>query len=199
MHNNPKLMTAERKRVDLYIDESGQDTKGQLFIVAGVAVQDSDKFRQLCESFEKTSGKRKKKWASAKRDKRLNYLRAVIQEAASLNVTLFYSVFRKTTDYDTATINGIAKSILRLSPSNSHVYVHVDGLAKTKRGGYKTGLRRLGFPVKKVIRVAKDENEPLIRLADAIAGAAGQLLKHHSPDLETLFSEAKQRGILIEL
>ena len=199
MRNNLKLMASHQKRVDLYVDESGQDTRGRLFNVAVIAIEDSDEFRQLCEFFEETSGKRKKKWASAKRSRRLDYLRAVIQEAASLNVTLFYSVFHKRTDYDTATIEGIAKAIRRLSLSNSHVYVYVDGLAKAKRNTYKTGLRQLGFPVKKVIRVAKDENEPLIRLADALAGAVGELLKHQAPDLETLFSQAKQRGVLIEL
>lgn len=192
-------MAAERKRMDLYVDESGQDTKGRLFVVAVVAVENSDKLRQLCESFEETSGKGKKKWVYSKRSRRLDYLRAVIQEAVSLNVTLLYSVFHKTTDYDTTTINGIAKAILRLSLSNSYVYVYVDGLAKAKRSVYKTGLRQLSSPVEKVIRVGKDENEPLIRLADALAGAAGELCKHQAPDLETLFSQAKQRGILIEL
>ena len=59
-------------------------------------------------------------------------------------------------------------------------------------------LRKLGCDVEKV-RGAKDENEPLIRLADALAGAMGELFKHQASDLETLFSEAKQRGILIEL
>lgn len=199
MHSNSKPPVAKQQRVNLYVDESGQDTRGQLFTVAVVAVKRSDKFRQICESFEETSGKRKKKWASAEKSRCLDYLRAVIQEAASLNVTLFYNVFRKRTDYDPATIDGIAKAIRRLSLSNSHVYVYVDGLAKAKRSAYKTGLRQLGFPVKKVIRVAKDENEPLIRLADALAGAAAELLKYQAPDLERLFSEAKQRGTLVEL
>ena len=197
--SNTKPAVANQKRVDLYVDESGQDTRGRLFIVAVVAVEDSNKLRQLCESFEETSGKRKKKWASSERSRRLDYLRAVIQNAAALNVKLLYSVFHKRTDYDAATIDGIAKAILRLSPANSHVYVYVDGLAKAKRGAYKTGLRRFGLPVKKVIRVRKDENEPLIRLADALAGAVGELNKHQTPDLETLFSEAEQRGVLIRL
>ncbi len=199
MRSNPKPPIAKQQRIDLYVDESGQNTRGQLFTVAVVAVEDSDKFRQLCEFLEETSGKGKKKWASAKRSRRLDYLRAVTQEAAGLNVTLFCSVFYKRTDYDAATIEGIAKAIRRLNLSNSDMYVYVDGLAKAKRSAYKTGLRQLGFPVKKVIRVAKDENEPLIRLADALAGAAAELLKYQTPDLETLFSEAKQRGILIEL
>lgn len=199
MHSDAKPSAAKRQRINNYVDESGQDTKGKLFTVAVVAVEDSDKFRQLCESAEEISGKRKKKWASAERSRRLDYLRAVIQEADSLNVTLFYSVFHKTTDYDAATINGIAKAILRLSPFNSDMYVYVDGLAKGKRSTYKTGLRRLSCPVKKVSGVRKDENEPLIRLADALAGAAGELLKYQASDLEILFSEAKRHGLLVQL
>lgn len=199
MNSETKSPATKRQRINNYVDESGQDTKGELFTVAVVAVADNDKFRQLCESAEEMSGKRKKKWASAERSRRLNYLRAVIQEADSLNVTLFYSIFRKTTDYDAATINGIAKAILRLNPSNSDMYVYVDGLAKAKRSAYKTGLRRLSCPVKKVSGVKKDENEPLIRLADALAGAAGELLKYQASDLEILFSEAKRRGIFVQL
>ncbi len=57
----------EAKRIDLYVDESGQDTKGKLFVVAVVAVENSDEFRQHCESFEKSSGKGKVKWRSAHR------------------------------------------------------------------------------------------------------------------------------------
>ena len=189
----------EAKRVDLYVDESGQDTKGKLFVVAVVAVENSDMFRQHCESFEQSSGKGKVKWRSAKREKRLTYLQTVISEGSSLGVTLFNSVFHQTTDYDAATIEGIAKSIRRLRVPGSRIYVYVDGLSKTKCNAYKTRLRRLSCPVKKVNRVRKDENEPLIRLADALAGASAELLKYQESDLTELFSQAVQDGILVTL
>jgi len=189
----------EPKRVDLYVDESGQDTKGKLFVVAVVAVENSDALRLRCESFEKSSGKGKVKWRSAERKRRLAYLRSVMSEASSLGVTLFYSVFRRTTDYDTATIEGIAKSIRRLRSPGSTLYVYVDGLSKSKSNSYKTRLRRLSCPVKKVSRVAKDENEPLIRLADALAGASAELLKYQESDLNELFSQAEQDDVLVSL
>ena len=93
------------KRIDLYVDESGQDTKGKLFVV--VAVENSDELRWCCESFEKSSGKGKVKWRSAYRERRLTYLRSIMSEGSSLGATLFYSVFRRTTDYDLATIEGL--------------------------------------------------------------------------------------------
>ena len=101
--------TAKVKRVDLYVDESGQDTRGKLFLVAIVSVENSDEFRRYCESFEASSGKGKIKWRSAQKERRLAYLRTVISSAASLGVTLFYSVSRQTTDYDSATIDGLRK------------------------------------------------------------------------------------------
>ena len=63
-----------QERIDLYVDESGQDTQGELFVVSGVAVDNSEKARQLCKSIEITSGKGIAKWGRANRNKRLVYL-----------------------------------------------------------------------------------------------------------------------------
>lgn len=190
------------KRVDFWADESGQHTRGKSFVVAIAAVpaEGVDEARQFYEALEKSSGKGKAKWASAKRDRRLAYLHTAIQKATSLEVKFLYSIFRQTTDYDGATIEGIARAINRLHRSTSRVYVHVDGLTEPKCSKYKTRLRKLGCRrVKDVRGVRKRQNEPLIRLADAMAGAVGEWDKHKTPDLEEIFSEAKQNGTLIEL
>jgi len=191
--------TVKRKRYDLYVDELGQDTKGKFFVVTVVAVENSDEFRQYCVSLEYSSGKGKVKWRTAQKMRRLDYLRSIMLESSSHNFKLFYSIFRKTTDYDTATIDGIVKAIRQLRPIGSHIYVHVDGLPKSKRNVYKTCLRRLSCPVKKVSRVAKDENEPLVRLADALAGASAELEKYKDEELRKMFSQAKETGILVLL
>ena len=197
-------------RYDLYVDESGQDTKGEMFVVAVVAVENSEEFRQYCESLEKSSGKGKVKWRSAQKMLRLDYLRSIMFVSSSHKFKLFYSVFRKTTDYDSATIDGIANAIRKLRPLGSQVYVYVDGLAKSKCNAYKTRLRQLSCPVKKVSRVAKDENEPLVRLADALAGASAHLEKNRDRELRPIeknrdgelrpiFSKAEEKSILIPL
>lgn len=199
MSNGSTAITVKSKRVDLYVDESGQDTKGKLFLVAGVAVENSDELRQFCEILERTSGKGKLKWGNAQREKRLIYLRTIISEGSSFGLTLFYSIFRQTTDYDGSTIEGIARMSRRLMRSAVEVYVYVDGLAKSKQSRSKTRLRRLGCPVKKVRRIGKDENEPLIRLADAVAGASAELVKYEDGELVRLFSQAEQNKILVVL
>ncbi len=112
---------------------------------------------------------------------------------------MFYSVFRKTTDYDNATIVGIARAVHKLSIPDASVFVYVDALGNKKGHIYKTRLRKLKCSVKKVRGIKKDENEPLIRLADAVARAAAELLKYDSKDLGEIFSQAKQQGTLVEL
>ena len=199
MNNDVTPDTVKKSRYDLYVDESGQDTRGRSFYVAVIAIEDSDKFRQLCEATEEISGKRNTKWGKSDKNKRLVYLRTVIQHAASGNVKLFYNVFRNTTNYDAATIEGIAKSIRALRPTGSRVYVYIDGLTKTKRGDYKTRLRKSSCPVRKVSGIRKDENEPLIRLADAVAGASRDLLEHRDSELREIFALAFQQGVLVEL
>ena len=198
MKINFKQTGAGTKRTEFYFDESGQDTGGELFIVAGVAVKDSDALRERCVSLESTSGKGRAKWAKAERKRRLAYLRAAISDVSSFGGTVSYSVFRKTTDYDGATVEGIARAYHKLSMPDSSVFVYVDALGNKKGRSYKTRLRKLKCSVKKV-RGKKDENEPLIRLADAVAGAAAELLKYDSEDLGEIFSQAKQRGTLVEL
>lgn len=198
MKINFKQTGAGTKRTEFYVDESGQDTRGELFIVACVAVKDSDALRRRCVSLESISGKGRTKWAEAERKRRLAYLRTAISDASSFRATVFYSVFRKTTDYDGATVEGIARAYHELSIPDASVCVYVDALGNKKGHNYKTRLRKLGCSVKKV-RGKKDENEPLIRLADAVAGAAAELLKYDSEDLGEIFSQAKQRGTLVEL
>ena len=143
LYNNDRSDTVKRERIDLYIDESGQNTKGELFVVAVVAVENNQVFRQHCETLERSSGKRTVKWRTAHEKRRLDYLRSIMLHSSSHKFKLFYSVSRETTDYDLATIDGIASAVRRLRPIGSDVYVHVDGLPKSKRKVTKLGCDNL--------------------------------------------------------
>lgn len=191
-----KPPTAKQQRIDLYIDESRQRIGGQWFIVTGVAVADSDKFRQLCESLERTSRKGFAKWGKANKNNRLVYLRTVISDDRFRDILLFSYAFRDTKSYVGATIRGIDLAVASFHPTDSPVYVYVDGLVKTEYKEYQVRLRKLGCHIEKV-RGVKDENEPLIRLADAVAGATRDLLEDRDSELKELFSLAVKRGILV--
>ena len=83
--------------------------------------------------------------------------------------------------------------------SASRIYVHVDELTQPKCSDYKTRLRRLGCRVRDVRGVRKRQNEPLIRLADALAGALGESRKHPNSQLAEFLSRAEENGTLVEL
>ncbi len=55
------------QRLFCYVDESGQDTEGQLFIVSVVLAQaERDSLISLWEQIEQQSGKGSSKWVKAK-------------------------------------------------------------------------------------------------------------------------------------
>lgn len=189
-------MSNKLEPTDLYIDESKQRIGGKWFIVAGVAVTNSDKFRQLCEGIEKTSRKRHLKWGKANKKNRLVYLRTVISDHRFRDILLFSYVFQEPTDYIAATIRSIDLAVANLHASDSAVSVYVDGLVRTQYKEYQVRLRRLGCQVEKV-RGRKDENEPLIRLADAVAGATRDLLEFQDTELKTIFSSAVKQRMLV--
>lgn len=82
-----------------YIDETGQDTRGRLFVVAAViTAANREHVRELLQKIERVSGKGKKKWTKATRRQRHTYMDQVVQ-TAKLQGSLFYAYFSHTTNY----------------------------------------------------------------------------------------------------
>jgi len=122
------------KKLYCFVDESGQDTEGEIFIVSVVVTSEQrDKLLQLCERIEKGSGKGKVKWRKSSYKSRLEYISAVLADKR-FKGKLRYEVFQNTKLYDTATIERIAHAVEWHKPSDQFTtLVYVDGLAKTKR------------------------------------------------------------------
>ena len=154
-----------------YVDESGQDTLGKVFIVSVVVVgDDRDELLRVCEEIEKESGKGIRKWRRSKYDQRLAYLRSIFGDTR-FKGALRYSAFRKTKEYDLATVIAIAKAFRWHGPKERYkLVVYVDGLPKSKREYYRRQLRGLGVSPQKVQGVRRDESNALTRLADTVAG-----------------------------
>ena len=78
-----------RQKLYAYIDESGQDTKGDLFVVSVVVLEkDRDKLLQEIELVETESGKRNIKWHKARPVYRQAYIKGLAQ-IALLEETLY--------------------------------------------------------------------------------------------------------------
>lgn len=188
------------KKLYCYIDENGQDTYGDFFIVSVVVAEENrDELLSLCEKLEEISGKKKDKWGRARHDKRMRYINHIFADDRFKGL-LRYEIFKNTKDYDTSTIAAIISSVKWNKPASKYTtMIYIDGLSKTKRPEYGARLRHLGLPVRRVRSVRKDETNALTRLADSIAGFVRDVIDGKSEDIKELFNRAKKNGVLVEV
>ncbi len=154
-----------------YVDESGQDTKGVFFVVSLVILDsDHETILQQLEAIEGRSRKGKVKWHRA----RYVYRQAYIDELANmtrLTRSLYCESFTGSQEYEKLTVTATAHAIHRRSQgSPDEVTVFVDGLLKHEAVRFATQLRAQWRTVRKVRGVQKEQNNALIRLADALCG-----------------------------
>jgi hypothetical protein len=189
-----------------YVDESGQDTAAHtspsLVFVVAVVVLDEDRYEleQVCETYERASGKQKTKWGRAGHQQRLRYMRLVFADGRfqeCLRFVVYGDVGRR---FDEATVKAIARAVLWNKPQQPYfVSIYVDGLSKDKRRDYTSRLRGQGVSIYQVRGVAKDENSPLTRLADALAGFVRDAIGDEDDEAKQLFERAKHDGDVIEV
>lgn len=193
-------MKKAKQKLYCYVDETGQDTKGDIFIVSVVLTgNERDKLLNFCEEIEEKSGKGKFKWGKAEPKRRLDYLRRIFS-SKSFKWKLRYSIYKEQVNYDMATIVGIAKAVHFKEPSRGYTAsIYIDGLHKTKRHKYGSELRKLGVHTRKVQGVAKDENNSLTRLADAIAGFVRDALTEEDGETQKLFHKTVKDESLVEV
>ena len=117
-----------------YVDESGQDTRGALFVVAAViAAEDRERVRDLLRFIEHESGKAKRKWTKATRRQRHSYMKRVLQSTL-LHGCLFYARFSQTTDYLLCVLHTTARALtISASGQPYQATVLIDGLQKGER------------------------------------------------------------------
>ena len=154
-----------------YVDETGQDTLGEIFIVSIViADYERDLLRQICKDIERHSRKGHRKWAKTSYDRRVAYIRQVL-ERATFAGKLNFAIYRDTRDYAFVTVQAIARALNATGETDYKVTVLIDGLPRSLERTVGLQLRRLGIRAKKV-RGLKDEGDVLIRLADAACYAS---------------------------
>lgn len=180
-----------------YVDESGQDTQGQLFIVAVVVLgHDRDLLRRICLDIEADSRKGSRKWAKSNQTRRLAYVEGILARS-EFRGKLYFGISHSTKDYLTATAHTISGALGLAALGEFRATVLVDGLPRTIERDVALMLRRSGLPVRKV-RGMDDRNEPLIRLADALCGlvrGAGE----GNMAMTALLNRALTSGWVIEL
>jgi len=181
-----------------YVDETGQDTLGRLFIVSVViAASERDALAAELENIERFTGKGKVKWIHTRHQARLAYIEAVLSASAFRN-TLYFSAYHDTKSYMALTVLSTANAILRADGQSSQATVYVDGLPKARIRWFGVELRRLSIRTRKVAGIRREESDPLMRLADACCGFVRLALSAEQPDVTRLFKRAKDEGYLRE-
>ncbi len=178
-----------------YVDESGQDTRGALFVVAAViAAEDRDQVREMLRVMEHDSGKGKKKWTKATLQQRQAYMERVLR-ASTLQDRLFHAYFSQTTDYFSCVLHTTARALtITASEQPYQATVLIDGLRRNERARVGQRLRQLKIAVKKV-RGLRDESDEFIRLADATAGFVRDYLEGQAY-VQQLYQQGVSRQIL---
>jgi hypothetical protein len=190
-------MPAPKQKLYAYVDESGQDTKGVLFLVAVVVTgSELDALRRRLAEIERASGKRERKWSKTPRERRARYIERVIA-VPELARRLYYSSYRGAQTYVDLTILSTAKALNTAAQGPCEATIFVDGLGRTERHCFAAGLRKLRITVRKV-RGVRDQSDEFIRLADAIAGFVRDAIEGDET-MRPLVEKAKKTNALREV
>ncbi len=185
------------QRLYCYVDETGQDTKGQFFLVSVVITgRERDELKIKLEKIERETKKGPLKWHKSSFERKLDYIRAIISSSL-FKGKIFFSQYLQTKAYVELTVHTTAKAILRRSKGDYKVTVFVDGLSKSEIGQFVKGLRRLSIKVRKV-RGLREEGDPLIRLADAMAGFIRDFIEGRAYAQE-IFQKAIEKEVIREI
>lgn len=159
-----------KQKLYCYVDETGQDTEGEFFIVSVIiAKEDIAEIVRVLESIEQTSGKGKTKWIRTKKEFKIAYLEQIVTSKLFKH-KIFYSLSTNTKAYKEITLIAIASAITSAKDIEEYkASVFIDGLYKSEVPKMGAGLRKIGIHTEKV-RGVKDEVDAIIRLADAISG-----------------------------
>ncbi|MCL5406940.1 MAG: DUF3800 domain-containing protein [Patescibacteria group bacterium] len=178
-----------------YVDETGQDTKGEIFIVSIVVTKDNRyEIEKLLEKIETETGKLKTKWSKSKRELQSAYIERVFDTVVFKN-SIFYSLTKNSKTYKDTMLVTIATAVNMVkTKEKTKASVFIDGLERKEILMVKTGLRRIGLNTEKV-RGIKDESNAIIRLADAIAGLVRKKVKG-APYAEKLYLIGIKKEVL---
>lgn len=186
-----------RQKLYCFVDETGQDTEGNLFLVAVVLkeIGQLESLKIKLEKIEGKTGKKHKKWKKVNRDVKKKYLEELLQ-IKELRKSIFYSVYENTKEYTALTSFTIAKAVLSKEREDYTVTVIIDGLNDKERDIVRTELKKLKIKYNK-IRGMKDEQNVFLRLSDAMAGFLREVFEREEYALE-FDRRFKKEGLVIE-
>lgn len=187
-----------RRKLYVYIDESGQDTGGIMFVVSVLVLQEErGRILEILEAIEERSKKGNVKWRKARRVHRQSYI-TEIARCVDLHSKIFFEVFSDSKKYIELTSYAAAKAILKNTKGDYRVTVFVDGFKRREIEVFTKGLRDLRIKTRKVRGIKREENNAFIRLVDAICGLVRDAYEDNK-GAKTALDELKNKRIITEL
>jgi len=191
------METRTPQKLYAYVDESGQDTAGRLFVVSVLLLaEERDALLPRLEAIETRSGKRNMKWQKTRHSYRQAYMEA-LRQLPHVQQTLFFDVLRHG-NYMELTALTTARALQRRATAPYKVTVFVDGLRRHEIPIFSKTLRRLQVQTNKVRGVRREENDAFIRLADALCGLVRDAEEQQHWAQEMLAS-LQQHGVVTRL
>ncbi len=185
-----------KDRFYCYVDESGQDTRGRLFVVSVIiAAEDRDELLKALEAIERETGKNRVNWNKTTYSRKLAYIRRVLKLNA-IPGKLNFALYQESRDYFGLTVQTIVSALNKIDKADDYkATVLIDALPPTQARVVSHLLHLSGVHAKKVRGVRRDENDALIRLADAVCGFV-RAAHEGQPEMLKLFEDAVHKGVL---
>lgn len=156
------------KKLYCFVDETGQDTKGEFFLVSIVLKEkeDLDDLEKKLLKVESSSG-RFLKWKKLSFGDKVQLLDE-LGKIPELKNAIYYSVYHDSLAYTPLISLSIAKAILAQDKDKTISTVTIDGLSVKDREVVSHELKKLKIRYRK-IRGLKDEQSVFLRLAHVFA------------------------------
>lgn len=185
-------------RLHAYLDESGQDTLGLLFVVGAVVIdrEEREELLEQLEALEMRSRKGRVKWSRARFTYRQNYV-SDLANVTRLSGCLFIARYNETKAYNEMTADAAARAIQAKAEGDYRVRVVVDGLTAGEKRRFVRTLRSLNVRPDDV-RGAREQSDAFIRLADALCGLVRDAEDKQSWAIQAL-SRLCRRGLVTDL
>lgn len=186
-----------KQQLYCYVDETGQDVRSGVFIVAAVvSAEEQAHLRRSLEAVEQETGIGARKWHKASHERRMRFLETTFERGIAKEC-VFYGAYRKPLPYFLPMLDTIANAIKAKASGEYQTRVYVDGIDRKKAKELTNALRMDGVSLV-MVKGKRDESEPLIRFADRWAGCARASLEGNQ-EARRLVENAKHSGYLREI
>jgi hypothetical protein len=187
----------KRKKIYVYVDESGQDRRSEHFIVVAVVTdKNQEDLRLELLSVEEEAQTNKMKWHKTRHERRIDYLTKILDRKIATK-EVYFGRYKKPLPYFFPMINVLEHAIKNGRREGYIATVYVDGIDKVIARKLTNALRSQGISLR-AVQSRREESEPLIRFADMWAGCIrGALL--HGEDSKKIFKRATESKYMYEV